>query len=444
MNISKVIGKTSDVYNSFVESISTKIESFVYSYIFVIVYKVLIDIIYCTCIAETHAFFYLNVSVMNIINGWMAVLIFAVCFHYYYKQKSTSAIIIIIINMFYFIPITTYCGYGGGSSTFLLCVIAYWVCMSILQLKLPIFRHVRKKENSFNEKFFYILLALVSLLVLYIWGKYSDFRIWLNFIDVYDLRRMAENYEMPVFLSYLNSVSRIVIPMLILLFLNQKKYLWVIWLLFLTLLNFSYEGSKTVILFPLLLVGGYVFYRKNMINMIVPLGIFVELFAIFEQHFGTGLINSLVFRRQGMVIASLSDCYYRFFLENPIDLFRQGIMGKLGFESIYSQAISHVIGNNYFTQAVNCNNGLMADVFTGIGFLGVIIMPIILIICFRLFDFVSMGVDIRLVVSLAVYYSVIFMNSQWSTVLFSHGFIIMCLVLLVFPVGKEFQEEKLL
>ena len=146
---------------------------------------------------------------------------------------------------------------------------------------------------------------------------------------------------------------------------------------------------------------------------------------------------SLIFRRQGILLAKLSEDYYRFFISHSTDLFRNSIMGKLGFNSIYSQEISKVIGNNYETQVVNCNNGLLADVWSGLGLIGLIVMPVILILCFRFFDFVAHRVDSRLVISLAIYYAIIFMNTTWSTVLLTHGFFIMCVLMIIFPKENE-------
>lgn len=170
-----------------------------------------------------------------------------------------------------------------------------------------------------------------------------------------------------------------------------------------------------------------------MISLIFPIGIIIEFFAIIEEKLGSIFIVSFLFRRQGMVLAQLSEQYYRFFLENPIDIFRNNIMGKFGFDSIYSNTLARVIGDNYQTQTVNCNNGLLADVWSGLGFIGIIVMPIIIIICFRLLDFVSYEVDLRLMVGLVLYYAIAFANTTWSTVLITHGFIVLCLMLIIFP-----------
>lgn len=430
-------------YELLFDKMSFKISGIKYTYLFFVVYKLLLDVIYCNCIGDKNAFLYISITKINIIVGWLITFVMAYFFQYYYEQNTPSAIILIVFNLFYFIPITTYCGYGGGSSSFLFFATLYWIVLTLLQMKVPLIVWSTAKSQTEYSSYkarkiiIFILTISISIISIYIWGKYSGFRVLLTIIDVYDIRNEAATYSVPTFLQYFIQITRILVPMLILLALREKKILTFLWLMFITLINFSYEGSKTVILFPIILIGGYIFYRKNLLRCILPGVIILQVISILEQVCGKGLIVSLIFRRQGILLAKLSEDYYRFFISHSTDLFRNSIMGKLGFNSIYSQEISKVIGNNYETQVVNCNNGLLADVWSGLGLIGLIVMPVILILCFRFFDFVAHRVDSRLVISLAIYYAIIFMNTTWSTVLLTHGFFIMCVLMIIFPKENE-------
>lgn len=438
----KYIKYITESYDEISVKLGYKLESLPFSCIAVILYKILLDIIYVKYIATTYAFFYYEISIINIINGGLVIIMMAPLMAIYYKQNTCSSIIMIALNMIYFIPITTYCGYGGGSSSFLLFAIIYWGALSILQIKLPIIGvAVKETSSTISYKGMYILIILVSLLSLYIWFEYSGCRIQMNILDVYDIRAEAAQNAMPSVLSYARQLSTIIVPILILFTLVRKKYLMTVWLLFITLINFSYAGNKSIILFPIILIGGYIFYRKNMISLIFPFGVALEIVAIIEQKIGSVMITSLFFRRQGLVLAQLSEYYYRFFLENPTDLFRNSLLGKFGFESIYNVLLGKVIGNNFETQIVNCNNGLLADVWSGLGLIGIVVMPIIIIICFRLLDFVSYKVDMRLMVGFVLYYAIMFANTTWSTVLLTHGFLVMCIMLIIFP--RENEPDRL-
>ena len=76
---------------------------------------------------------------------------------------------------------------------------------------------------------------------------------------------------------------------------------------------------------------------------------------------------------------------------------------------------------------------MLADVWSGLGYIGLIIMPIILIVCFRLLDLAAYKVNPRMMIGLVLYYSIMFANTTWSTVLLTHGFIAMCILLIIFP-----------
>lgn len=180
-----------------------------------------------------------------------------------------------------------------------------------------------------------------------------------------------------------------------------------------------------------------------MVSLILPGGIGLAVLAMIEDKIFThAYIISFFFRRQGYVLAQISDEYYRYFRNNPTDLFRGTFLGKLGFENPYNLSISYVIGNNYSTQTVNYNNGLLADVWSNLGVIGIVIMPFILIVCFRLLDMAAEGIESRYIIGLAAYYAVMFSNSTWSTILLTHGFLIMCIGFFMFPRNQNAAGDR--
>ena len=420
-------------YNEIAVRISEACDSRLLAMVFFVIYKAILDLIFLKFIIGYHSFFYLHYSIPNIANGWLITFIMAVFIVDIYHQNTASSVMLLILDLFYFIPMTTYCAYGGGASSFLFWGIVYWSILTILQFKAPVLVYETQSNSDIGYKSMLILTALAAAPILYVWVRYTHCRILTNLSIIYEIRAEAAQYTMPAALNYLLNIMPIVVAMLIVMALCKKKYILSITLLALMFVDFSIAGHKIILFFPLVLVGGFVFYRKEMICDIVPGAVVVELLAIAEQLLGKGLMISFVFRRMGIVLAQLSEYYYRFFLHNSIDFFRQGVLGKFGFDTIYSQTIPNVIGNNFETQVISCNNGLMADAWANLGFIGVLIMPVIVLFCMRLLDFTSYGIDMRLLIGLIIYYTFSFANSQWSTVLLTHGYIIMCILLLFFP-----------
>lgn len=409
-----------------------------------VLYKIIVDVIYVLYCGNMPDFG-IRISALNIISGYMAVFIFSFFLRQFCKMGNASAILLTVIYMIYFIPITTYCSLGPGSSGLLFFMIIFALFLSVLEIVLPIYSikvSNTHKENQRLKICFYALFIAVGILIIYISFRYTGFRIITNLSEVYQYRAEAADYNMPGWMAYLQSFSGILIPLLILIAFAWRKFLFVLFGCALLILNFSYAGHKTIIFMGVILILGYFLWRKKMIYLFMPAGCLLGVIGILEYYFSQhAYIISYFFRRNGYVFAQLSDCYYRFFSENPVDIFRSTFLGKIGFVSPYENSIPNVIGNNYFTQIINCNNGLLADVWTHLGIIGIIVIPLILIICFRLFDIATAGASSRVIVGLAAYYAVMFSNTTWSTVLLTHGYLIMCIVLFVFR--NIVQESRL-
>lgn len=406
------------------------------------VYKLLFDAMYCFCIANTYPYFFLNIRIINVVSALILTIVLAIATEKMCKRESPSTIIIMVLILLYYIPMLTYCSYGNGSSASLLFSSIYFSILLTLQFSIPIYSlEIKKIEKT--DALFYIITIVASVISLYVWAKYSHFRIFIDIFNVYGIRAEAAALQLPAVLKFANLMMRIAVGMLLVYALYMKKWIFVIWYIFITIINFSFEGSKMFLFMPFLIISVYVVYRKGALRLFIPMGILGEILGIIEYRFGNAIIINFVFRRLGALPVQISDLYYKFFSENVTDIFRHGIMSKLGFTSPYMQEIPNVIGNNYMSQVVNYNNGLLADVWSGFGIAGLIIMPIILIVCFRMFDFTAYDIDPRLYAGLAMYFAVIFTNAQWSTILFSHGFLLMCIGFVIFPRKDKLKGQVL-
>lgn len=399
-----------------------------------IVYKVFVDLIYLLYIGKRYTYG-IKINVLNVLSSYLYIGLYIVCIYYLVKTITASSMLLIILNMIYFIPLTTYCSLGTGSSSLLLYAMIYWTFLSGLQIITPVFV-IKKTEVSdyLRSLLLYALLIGVSIFTIYLSWKYTDFRIITNIFDVYGIRSEAAAYDMASWQRYLQGFSTIIIPLLILASFKERKYLLVIWEMFLLILNFSFAGHKSVLFMGILVVIGAAFWKKEMVSFILPGGICLAIASIVEEKISShSYIIDYYFRRIGYLPAQLSDEYYRFFQNNPLDIFRSTFLGKIGFSSPYNLSIPYVIGNNYLSQIVSNNNGLLADVWSNLGIIGIFIMPFILIACFRLFDMATNRIDSKYLIGLIIYYAVIFADTTWSTVLLTHGFLIMCIGYFVFP-----------
>lgn len=425
-------------YSDILEKCDKCFSSFPVQGICLLLYKILVDLIYLLYIGPTFNYG-IRINVLNIISGYLYIGIYSIFLYGFMKRHTVSSIMFIVMCMIYLIPITTYCSLGSGSSGFLFFAILYWTFFSILQMIMPVVALKRSEMSGrLCSLFIYFLLAGISVFTVYLSWRYTGFRIVTDLLEVYDIRAEAAGYSMSTAFRYLQSFSTILIPLLILFCFQKKRYVLVLWGMTLLVLNFSFAGHKTVLFMGILVLAGAVFWREQMTSWILPGGIGIAVLAVIEERvFTHAYIISFFFRRMGYLLAQLSDDYYRYFRNNPTDIFRGTFLRKLGFGSPYNLALSYVIGNNYQSQTVSCNNGLLADVWSNLGVIGILVMPFILIVCFRFFDMAVDGLPSRYVIGLAVYYAVMFSNAAWSTVLLTHGFLIMCMVYFIFPRDKK-------
>ncbi len=107
-----------------------------YILIMLIIYKSVLDLIYVKYLVGD--FGYSKVlNPFNLISGYLFMIVLLGSFVYLYKRESSSNIIIIILSLIYFIPMTTYCGLGGGSSALLFGAIVFFLIFFAFQFIIP-------------------------------------------------------------------------------------------------------------------------------------------------------------------------------------------------------------------------------------------------------------------------------------------------------------------
>lgn len=429
--------KINQYYESFIFSMGSLLSSTSVTVVALLIYKLFLDIIYVKYVVMFSSY-EVEISVVNISSGWILTGMMGLILPQLYKKEIASNIFIVCLVIVYFVPITTFCGLGGGSSEFLFWAIFYEAAILYIQFKVPVYQITRKESEKGSQIFFYTLITISVIIVVYIVWKYTGGRLATDLFDVYRIREEAEQYNFPQWLSYIFSIIKKLIPIFILYCLYKKKWIIALFLSGVEFMAYSVDAVKSVLFFLVILLIGYIFYRKKMISLILPAFLLLEIGVFLERKcFNSIYLVDLFFRRTLLVPTSLSEQYFHFFQNNPLDIARTTVLGKLGFQSPYSQAIPYVIGNNYSDQIVSANNGLLADVWSTLGVIGIFLFPLILVICLRLLDLATYNLSPRLIVGTCVYYVIAFSNAMWSTVLISHAFVVVCIVYYIFPRNRE-------
>lgn len=408
--------------------------------ILLLIYRIGIDWAYQEVISKLFAYngFTNNYSGLYALISWIVLLLFSfLSFEQYYNEQDLiSNEILFVLFLMSFVPFTTMICFGAVDNNFIICNVLFWLLLFII----PKFRITLKSHWNFrltNQKtlgdFQIKIIAIIfSLIVLYISFRYTHFRINISILNVYDLRSEAATYNLPTLLTYLFSWTRSVNSILIAYFMRKKKWGWALATIIIQILNFSIDGLKSTLFLLLFAVAinmlpimsnrklnRFALFGFSGISIISP---------IIYRLFNSILPISLFTRRMLLVPVKISSNYFDFFTNNTPDYFRQSFLRLFGFESPYP-SISYYISEVYEKNTSNSNNGLIADAMTNLGYIGIIIFPIVIFIILKILDKSAKGLDSRIYLTVALYTALVLTNSFLFRVLFTHGLIIVIIIL---------------
>lgn len=405
-----------------------------------LVYRSMLDFTYVTQLSPLYSYsgFTTDITPIGYCLSWLMLLtVLPLVAGIQGQEDRPSSVLVTMLNLIYFIPMTSYAGCKGSSYLFMISALVYWLVLLVLQLWMPSFA-LKRLPHRRGKLLFTVLTVGAVLLVMGISGVYTGFRLKLNLSDVYDVRAEAAAYDMPTILSYALSWMTMVLSVLILYWLQAKKYLAVLGLVVVYFFYYSIGAHKSVFFFLFLLLACYILYRSWMFRWSAGLLSLGVMACWLMEAVGGFLLPMAVFVRRFMYTpVRLSETYATFFSQHPINLLRNGIMARFGFEPVYSTGIAALIGE-FNGSGANANNGMLGDMYANLPvILGIVLFPLILVIIFRMFDLAASTLPGKIFVSFCVFFAASFSNSAWPTVLLTHGFLMACLLLYLFPVNKE-------
>ena len=416
---------------------------FLFQLALILLYRLSLDLLYIHVISPVYAYagFLVNFQAAPYIFTLLTLSIFTPFIIQLQGKNTPSSDIVTILNYIYFIPLTSYCGcYYQGLSFFLIGMV-YWAALLIFQFWIPTIT-LKSLSKNYSRGIYFLFTILCTLLILYVSGRYTGFRLTLDLSSVYDIREEASGYALPGIINYALSIAGSVLAILLLYWLHRHKYVMCITLSILYLFLFSIAGHKSLFFFLLLVLLCYFLFHSWMRRWLPALMVPFSLLAILEYFLTKGFfLAGYLFRRVMYVPVALSKNYMDYFQDNPLCFFRGGVLRHFSFSDIYSDNVSFIIGAATGEPGCNACNGLLGDMFSNLPvLLGLLLLPLILVICFRLLDATALQLPEKLVFSSCIYFAVSFSNTSWSTVLLTHGFLVTCFLLYIFPKEEDFSQ----
>lgn len=408
-----------------------------------IIYKLLLDIIFVNFIVYKwyEMGFWINFNFFNYV-VYTAVFIFIAYLFMKIVLEMEFMSKYIMLAFFYlsFIPNMTYISVNRLFLPFTISFIIYWLFLLLFAKIVPNI-NFKLPKILLNRNILYIVSFVLVFVVIFVSYKYTGFHLNFSLENVYELRENAKDFKLSSVMVYLLGFARVVIPTIFMYSLYKKSHLWAIFLFVVQFLLFSIDGSKSSLFGILSAIVIYVFHYRLKIKMLwLQAMTNGALLLAMPLYFITplNLIIDLLIRRLLFIPAVLNFNYYQFFSVNAKDFFAQGILGRLGIVSSYDRLIPHIIGETFFGGGA-ANNGLYSDAFSNLGYLGIIIMPFLLIIVLKMMDVASKNVDSMIKVAAVFTTSFNLIGSSLFTVLASHGLIVL---IYVFFLIKNIEENN--
>lgn len=342
------------------------------------------------------------------------------------KKETISNIFLSIILFLNYIPMLVLNIYMNLECIYLF--ILYYIILFIIILKMPEIKFCIKNSKKISslkyDSIVKIIGIFVAIIIIFIWIYYSHFNIEIGFGNVYEQRREARNYTMPVVIKYIFNMGKAIIPLLAIYCLYMRRRLSFIFYSIIQIITFFIDGTKSTFF---LLICGIALYKiiqyGNKIILMIPI-IFagINISCILEKFImSTTNINDFIIRRMMFVPCRLSEYYYDYFSENGIDYYRQSLGIILG-DSKYELSIPRLIGKVCFNDPdMAANNGLFADAYANLGVIGVIILPIMIVFVLKIMEGVAHYLPKEIYAVTAIQASVAFISSSFFTTLLTHG-----------------------
>ncbi|MCL2291125.1 MAG: hypothetical protein FWC34_10585 [Bacteroidetes bacterium] len=418
--------------------ISKNLEKIIPHLVGVVLLRLLLDRQYEVIIYPIYASMgFLNeVSLESKIFSWVYLLVLSPLFIAFLNrtQERFLSIVMYLFFLVKFIPSTCLMAYLPMSLELWLSQALFWVIMLVLAFNLP---PIRLKLNipKYNTQLLYGITILLSGVVIYVWWVYAGARFQTSIMDVYGIRFEARNWEIPTIFTYLLPWAAVVLPLMLIWVLSNKKHIIALALIVIIYLNFSIAGHKSVIFLLFITLIIYYFFREKYLKWVlvaliglVVLG-FIE-FIVFDSYYVSALAVNRV-----MLLPNLLDYYYfDFFSTFSPDYYHQSFLRHFGFESYYDTEIPFLIGGDYFNRPeMRSNNGLLSDAYSNFGFWGVFITPVFVIYTLKFLSNAAEGVDMKILMVPIAYICISLISSTLNAALLTGGILVLWLFLLLLP-----------
>ena len=358
------------------------------------------------------------------------------------KNEKLDGNIFFALYLAYFIPALAFWEFNPEPFAYIAVQLIYFVVMALAIIFIPEFKFRPRPANGYKQYYHRVLLAVGAIIAYCFVATGSSFLFSLS--SVYDVRSLWAMESMPVIFRYLFSSCRGLLPLLFGIAICRKAYLEAGIVLFLVLMSFSIDGLKSAAFITLLTgCGVFISWRNRHISdgflCLTACGMLE--YWLFDSY---KIVDYL--RRVLAIPAQLNYFFYDYFsqVENPYDFFRQGLIGKFGFRSPYDTVVYKIIGGEYYNNwDMLANNGLVSDAFYNLGWVGAVIMPVMVVLMIKLISACSADLPKQILLGVIIAVTYWLITASFFTLFFTHGVAILLIFLYFLPTINTNQTPEI-
>lgn len=401
----------------------------------IIVFRLLLDLSYFLIISKSFGYMGFNISFLIVQYALSWIIYIGVANIIPNKLEKISDYFFATALLSVLAPLSCIYGFDTELSIYpltmlILALSIIWIITENNYFNFSKFRIVKFGKSIAVITSFLFVVSLVC------WYYMSGVVFNLDFSKVYDYR--SENAKLSTFgfLAYTNIWTfKIFNVFLMCLALKRRRFIVFSLLFVVQIYFFAASAHKSVLFYPFLVVGIWLYFRKTNSLSVLPVMFSVVIlcsiltFYIFDDMF----LSSFFSRRVFFIPAKLAYDYYDFFSINPKIFWSNSLLSTY-IEYPYDVSMSKVIGRHLGKPDMAANNGFVSSGYAHAGIYGVIIYSIIIGIILRFVDEMAKGyMPIWFTVSLTVIpLRNLLISSDLLTTLLTHGFLVAILLLYLY------------
>lgn len=321
--------------------------------------------------------------------------------------------------------------------------LGYVIFLTILLLFSKLKLHnIRSRVINIQDGSNLIVILGITIILflpfLYYLPYISIQNLWLK--GIYETRVLFRGIDTFDALAYLISpLSRVLLPALIVVSINRKKWGLLLTIVALTAYLFLASGAVKSVYFGIFMAIFFYFgttYRSKLQTFIFLI-IALTIFGIAEYFIsGSAVIQDFSIRRVFFIPPLMEDAYYSFFSIHEKTVYSHSFLSFIK-EANYELPLARYIGEEIIgKEGLNANVGVVPDGFLSLGWSGVVINSIILSYTFLLLDRMRINPIFFGIFFTYIYY---FNTAFLGTLLLTHGYLF--LLLFAFFCLKKYESD---